>query len=181
MNRDITPRKDLPKKPRIHYRLYSFTNMYLSPIQSGIQTAHIVSNLLSQCHEDDDIDETYSDMKDMWAMFDKTIIVCNGGNSKSLEDLFQFFIDIDIKLPYTIFHEDEESLNGALTAVGVLVPENLYDAKYMEHPDKPEDIDKQDKYALDSYRFKFGKALLEYDEDTPEFKFIQKIRSFRLA
>lgn len=108
-------------------RLYTFTNMYLSSIQNGIQSAHIVSELFS-------VYKHSSMMKLLmdWANNHKTIIVCNGGQQDNLEALYNKFDSIcydeshDFSLPYAKFYEEDKALNGALTAVGILLPEFIY-------------------------------------------------------
>jgi len=96
------------------YRLYSFTNYYLSSIQKGIQTAHVIADMLVY-HETLDLID--------WVNFYKTIIVLNGGNSAALEDIASMLIKPENRFAWGIFREDFDSLAGATTAVGVLVPE----------------------------------------------------------
>lgn len=103
-----------------NYRLYSFTNMYISPIQRGIQTAHIVGEL-SQIHN--------KDVYNQWASIDKTIVVLEGGNQKNLQNIYDSIVSSSLSkvFPFAAFYEDEDSLNGALTAVGIIVPEMIYE------------------------------------------------------
>lgn len=96
-------------------RLYSVTNMYLSDIQKGIQTAHIVSELSK-------IDKN-ADYKE-WAENYKTIIVLNGGYSQNIQNISE--IIGNSTLQGVAFTESEEALGGALTATGVVVPEKFY-------------------------------------------------------
>ena len=100
------------------YRLYCLTNMYLSGIQKGIQTAHVVSNMANNFSND----TIFRD----WASFDKTIIVLNGGNCKSLHAFEDVISNGGHDFPYDWFNEDEESLNGAVTAVGIILPASVY-------------------------------------------------------
>jgi hypothetical protein len=121
-------------------RLYTFTNFYLSDIQKGIQTAHIVGEM--GCFGNNIwLPRTYFDN---WAKNHKTIIVLNGGNQKSLKQIkdtlntmtdthnnFDFgsdnFITMELmNSSITTFCEDDDSLGGAMTAVGILVPEIVY-------------------------------------------------------
>ena len=106
------------------YRFYSFTNMYVSSIQKGIQTAHAVSDM--------SVSLLTTDQKaayDTWALNDKTVIVLNGGNQAMLEVIHSLAIPFGKKhgLPVVKFHEDEQSLNGALTAVGIILSEVAYE------------------------------------------------------
>jgi hypothetical protein len=109
--------------------------MYLSDIQRGIQTAHVVSEMAFQ--ERNEIDVT---VFTEWAADHKTIIVLNGGNCASLkgirDHITEFFSNGYLSkcfrfsescIPMASFYEDEQSLNGALTAVGIILPNWLYD------------------------------------------------------
>lgn len=116
-----------------NYRFYSFTNMYLSSIQKGIQTAHAVSEMYDTYRELAGTKSSFGKAKealDEWAKSDKTIIVLDGGNSATLSELYnnlRCVIDT-YEFPYPVvnFYEDEQSLNGALTAVGIVLPESVY-------------------------------------------------------
>ena len=108
-------------------RLYSFVaNLYLSPLQHGLQTAHVVSELHAQ-HLDCG---TYTEF-DTWARMHKTIIICAAINSAGVLNAYRQLEEFerDLGLPAVIFHEDEASLNGAATACGIIVPAQYYEAK----------------------------------------------------
>lgn len=106
----------------MEYRAYFFTNMYISDIQRGIQTAHCIS----------DMHMKYSYHSDMnikivnhWANIDKTMIVLNGGYSSHLTELISMFGD-QYDLPWEAFFESAEALGGALTCVGIIIPDIVY-------------------------------------------------------
>lgn len=120
------------------YRLYSFVNnLYMSPLQWGIQTAHCVSTMSLYKHNTPEY-AVYHD----WALNDPTIIVCQGGNVAALTQLYSQLALYagEIKLPVVKFHEDEQSLGGVITAVAVILPETLFecfkscDAEEFLHP-----------------------------------------------
>lgn len=174
------------------YRLYSFTaNHYLSPLQCGLQTAHVVSNLSieNKFHPNSIEFHTY----DQWAINDKTIIILGAGNHKGVFDAFKSIQEVSktLALPHVIFREDEESMNCMATACGVIVPDSLYNATYVyptmayanatiEHQSaKPFTLNPQiDGY----YKFEniYGK-ITEYTVNSPEGKFIKFLKSFRFA
>jgi len=118
-------------------RLYSFTNMYLSPLQCGLQTAHLVSCLYSNHYTFDD------DYFVRWAK-DNTIIILNGGNSQKLRELITLFENIGNTYPWASFSEDQQSLDGALTCVGILLPEKIYTAAYQLRTNPMVDIQLSD-------------------------------------
>ena len=114
-------------------RLYSFTNMYLSRLQFGLQTAHVVSEMFTRYHRGCNDDE-YDILQD-WACNHKTIIIFDGGYSETLSHLEDFFSSFGNPYPWAAFREDPLALGsgiaegppGALTAVGVVLPERIYE------------------------------------------------------
>lgn len=63
-----------------------------------------------------------------WAEDHNTIVILNGGNCATLRELELFLRSSDNEFAYTGFWEDNQSLNDALTCVGVVLPERIYDA-----------------------------------------------------
>ena len=155
----------------MNYRLYTFVaNHYLSPLQCGLQTAHVVGELSREVWSSDHRPfEVYV----KWATVDKTIIICAAGNHAGVVETFTTLRNLSYPLhflaPTAIFHEDEQSMNGMATACGIIVPDRIYDAKPI--PDFPYEG--------------FG----IYDEETfewsvlspPEAELHLFLKSFRLA
>jgi hypothetical protein len=105
--------------------------MYLSSLQNGIQTAHIVSELFAKydsAESDNPQTEQQESMVYDWAHDHKTIINLDGGNSANLTSINDWLELNECPFPFTSFHEDEESLNGAITGVGIVLPEYVYEA-----------------------------------------------------
>lgn len=107
-------------------RAYFFGNMYLSSIQQGIQAAHVVHELFLKYPPDVFADKTTQTLYE-WAKDHKTMILLNGGYAEALEDLHAFFESPTNPYPFTWFHEEKASLNGALTSVGIVLPEKIYE------------------------------------------------------
>jgi hypothetical protein len=110
----------------MEYRLYSFVNYYLSSIQQGIQTGHAAVKLVRE-YTSKNQDNQDSQMVSEWADNHQTFVVLNGGNSENLLDVIRTVDDSD--LPWAYFREDEVSLGGIITAVGVIVPEIYFNVK----------------------------------------------------
>jgi len=116
------------------YRLYTFVaHHYLSPLQCGLQTAHVVSEL-AVGSDQRSTDNTYF----TWAEFDKTIIICGAGNHAGVLDAYQQFEifndQLSRPLPLVLFEEDVASMNGMATACGIVIPSRLYNVVWdMEH------------------------------------------------
>jgi hypothetical protein len=93
--------------------------MYLSDKQKGIQTAHLLNAFWKKysC-----LTSEISAFWD-WIYGSETIIVLAGGNHVDLEIKWSQFSGYNY--PYAAFREKKESLNGALTAVGIILPENF--------------------------------------------------------
>ena len=108
-------------------RLYSFINCYLSSIQQGIQTAHLVSELMADVPG---ITPFGRAMITDWAVNYKTIIVCNGGNTTSLLEYIRLFNNNRNPYPWAVFNEDEDSLDSIITGVAIVLPEEIYDVEF---------------------------------------------------
>jgi hypothetical protein len=128
-------------------RTYFFGNMYLSSIQQGIQGEHVaVSLFVKYRHKPEALDVVYD-----WAENHKTSIYLNGGYASNLYKIHEEIEAIDALLknytysemgraylklwglnetnpylPHNLFHEEEDSLNGSLTSVCVVLPEYFY-------------------------------------------------------
>ena len=156
------------------YRLYAFTaNLYLSPLQLGLQTAHAVSELFvgasalaSESRRTALLD---------WAIDDKTIIICGAGNHRGVLDCWSKLISVnsELDLPIAIFYEDEQSMNGMATACGVVVPRRFWDAK---------PIFDEKSNVLCGYQYTDEQlGLTRYPITYPEGQFIHHIKQYRLA
>jgi hypothetical protein len=104
-------------------RLYTFSNMYMSSIQQGIQSAHAVAEMFTKYpHEGNEIDAYLW----KWAKQHKTMILLNAGYSSEIRTLVEFFVDTNNPYPWAPFFESEEALDGALTTVGIILPEKIF-------------------------------------------------------
>jgi hypothetical protein len=116
-------------------RAYYFGNMYLSSIQQGIQADHCSGEMVVKyaphidtetkdwvCPDTDKYQQMYSYLKDH-----KTDILLNAGYSATLHEIFAGLSDAENPYPFAKFHESEEALDGALTCVGVVIPEAIYE------------------------------------------------------
>lgn len=122
-------------------RLFSFTNSWLSDLQKGLQTAHVVGALWKKYAIDADLKYPYmeSSLLNCWLGFENTIIIYKSGDCATLRSI-SYLLHIEYNpYPWASFHEDENSLNGALTAVGIILPELFVDRKDREHIIKNED------------------------------------------
>lgn len=100
-------------------RFYSVGNMYLSSIQQGIQAAHCLGEMV--------LEHTGNKMFEDWLSVHKTMICVNGGNNRSLSDFYDL-VRYQKQFPVAKFHEDEASMGGMLTCVGIVVPKEIYEA-----------------------------------------------------
>lgn len=105
----------------IAMRLYTFTNMYLSSLQVGLQSAHVLGEMHFQ------YEHWAGSIFDEWAYQHKTIIILNGGYSSALRELVTFFNHSENPYPWAEFCESDDALDGALTATGIILPEKIYD------------------------------------------------------
>lgn len=116
---------------KAEYRGYFFGNMYLSPIQQGIQAAHVIQDMYTRTYQPLLV-RSYNGPKIFmdWMNIDRTMILLNGGYQTSLESLYEKFKQItkNGKLyPIGAFREEQEALNGCMTSVGIILPKKVYD------------------------------------------------------
>lgn len=109
-------------------RAYTFSNCYLSSIQNGIQPAHCLIDMFVKYHMWSTASPEFFAYLD-WATNHKTMICLNGGNAAGVQDIYNTLQEIapTLGLPFGKFNEDEQSLNGALTCCGIIVPEAMYE------------------------------------------------------
>jgi hypothetical protein len=100
-------------------RFYAVGNQYLSSIQQGIQAFHALGEMVSGSG-------AKVAMVDEWLHNHKTLVCLNGGNNARLKEFYDFVNDSENRYPFSSFSEDEDSLGGMLTCVGIIVPEKIY-------------------------------------------------------
>lgn len=111
--------------------------MYLSSLQNGLQAAHCLGEMFLKYNHSHFKGSDERAILEDWVTNDKTIIILNGGNTAELNYVYDQLMSLSLcmtdifdegksKLPYAKFHEDEQSLNKALTCVGIIIPESTY-------------------------------------------------------
>jgi hypothetical protein len=118
-------------------RLYTFTNYYLSSLQKGLQSAHVVSELFSKYNAPYK-DVLVADYLWFWANDHRTIIIKDGGNHQNLMLIAKMLNKPQNPYPWALVREDGPSLNKAATAVGIVLPEKFYKLYKAEPPEMTE-------------------------------------------
>ena len=114
-------------------RAYFLGNFYLSSIQQGIQAAHCMVELFTKYPAPNDDFES-EESKEIctvlwdWAQDHKTMILLNGGNSTELYGIRYHFEQEENPYPFAMFEESVDALSGAVTCVGIILPEKIYTA-----------------------------------------------------
>lgn len=123
-------------------RFYAFGNFYLSSIQQSIQAFHACQEIYNEyCSP---IVEGHaigiSNLKKMdfaaqyndWSKNHKTVILLNGGTAGNLKEIETFFKESGNPYAHGSFYEEAgaiaEGPNQALTSVGIILPEKIYNA-----------------------------------------------------
>lgn len=156
-----------------NYRLYTFINFYLSQIQQGIQTAHIVHELFNKYPN---IAGAGAKLRD-WSHDHKTIIVLNGGEGRAINEMLEVTKPFAAKmdLPYAEFFEDE-GLGNIRTGFGIVLQEEIYNAQYEKNDEH------NGNFSFTSYDeddVPIGYVL--YPRGTEEFNFLELLKQKRLA
>jgi hypothetical protein len=112
-------------------RCYHFCNFYLSSIQQGIQSSHAQMELFNKyvpnVSNNDMVNSETFDILFDWSLNYKTMIVLNGGDSKSLGDICYFLNTSNNPYPWSYFQESNEALGGIITNIAVVLPEKIYE------------------------------------------------------
>lgn len=119
----------------IEYRFFTFVaSLYLSDKQKGIQSSHVLGDIVAQymVHKNPEViavpggesgtSVTRADMVGQWAGIDKTMIVKSANTSGEVGRIWAEIATITNDFPFAMFREDQESLGGAATAVGIVLP-----------------------------------------------------------
>ena len=116
-------------------RAYFFGNMYLSSIQQGIQAAHCVAEMFmkygaldreAKSHQGCEGSQGHA-ILEHWAREHKTMVLLNAGYSQEIRGLVEYFNMPENPLPWEPFCEGKDALDGALTCVGIILPEEFYE------------------------------------------------------
>jgi hypothetical protein len=110
--------------------------MYTAGIHAGIQSLHATSAMWRRYFRDPDSEQAQTLCE--WEDNHKTVVVLNGGYQSALLELEALLQSPDNPFPWCSFNESIEALNGALTAVCIVLPEKLYDRDLMVAGTKPE-------------------------------------------
>ena len=160
-------------------RLYTFVNFYLSSIQQGIQTAHVVHSLFTKYQSCEQTGKPLKTMLFDWAQNHKTIVVLNGGANNDIREIMYKMECLQHTrigyMPFEGFNEDDMSLGSILTSVGVVVPQKFYEARKVT-PEGPYVYN-----GLDNSGSMIKEICMIYEPDTPEYTFVDMLKSCSLA
>lgn len=165
-------------------RCYTFTNFMLSPIQQGIQSGHASMELVNKymVHKGwiDGMAEQVAD----WIENHKRIICLNGGNADGIRDIKGFLDVPENSFPVAGFYEDQQSLDGALTSVAVILPARIFDtASLMRRRELPPGVSYTFDRLLDEHRYAFDDDDgIRIETFTPwEHELMGRLNQMRLA
>ncbi len=108
-------------------RAYFWGNMYMSPIQQGIQSLHCLSEMYVKYRHAVGGTPHQTDLY-TWADTYKTVIVLNAGEMSALGKIENLMMSSENPYAWSSWRESEDAINGALTSVGVILPERMYKA-----------------------------------------------------
>jgi len=170
-------------------KAYFFVNSALSGIQKGLQIAHCVAEMGNKVAKEDVSPEDISAVGFAqrswyfnWARDHKTIIVLEGGFHADLMAIHNLFTDaaeVPLIPVWAAFSEDEETMNGMMTCVGIILPERIYEvAKWTREKTA---ILRKDSPEEEGWRL-FGERSSEWNPYTNwEVELIKLINSCPLA
>lgn len=102
-------------------KLYVWVNSKLSSLQKGLQSAHVVHELVAEYLLDPDAGQPEREELTNWVRRGKIVVVLEGGSHGELSEMVDFFGEMpeDDDYPFGYFIEDD--LNEAITAVGIVL------------------------------------------------------------
>lgn len=156
-------------------RMYCVVNQYIAGIHAGIQSAHAITEIFRDYTP---TKTTAARLLIDWADDDKTIIVLNGGYQSSLQGLCEKLKPLSGSYPWASFCEEQDALNGAMTAVAVVLPEYMYAPQYADVVDLALRPGYNSLQIANQYRDELGNTVHNYTQ--PEKDLITIIKSFRL-
>lgn len=157
-------------------RAYFFGNYYLSQIQQGIQALHCAVDMSTQYQF---LSSAAARIYFAWARDHKTVVLLNGGNQQSLQDLFNFLDTSENPYPIGQFKEDNQSLNDCLTCVGIVLPEPIYEGAAFLRTRGSMVIDIGDEFQLGTtHGLSFNE---DYFYTAWEVELMKKLNEYRLA
>lgn len=116
MTASSTPLFDTP------LRTYVLLHTYFKSLLNGVQGGHACTEISVKYDTGTPSNALYQ----QWARKDKTLIFLDGGVSVHLRTTLGQLQSLgDIVLPWSPFFEDEETLEGMLTSVGMILPESI--------------------------------------------------------
>lgn len=162
------------------FRLYTFVaGLYLSELQKGLQTAHVVSQIAHESSQSP-ASPAATDFQ-TWASQDKTIIICNAHNHKGVLDCWVEIerLNSSLGLAAAIFFEDEQSMNGMATACGVIVPKEYWDVVF----ESGVSFGGEERWVhrVNVQPDGTSTSFKAYDLSSPVGQFISHIKQYRLA
>jgi hypothetical protein len=105
--------------------------MYFAGIHAGIQAAHTLGEMYVKYGNATATGPEGNqgwNILTHWAEHHKTMVLLNGGYAEELRSLITFFNSNDNPLPWAHFNESQEAADGCLTCVGIILPEEFYEA-----------------------------------------------------
>ena len=138
-------------------RCYTFTHFIVSSIQQGIQSGHASMELVNKYMVREGWINGFAEQVTDWIENHKTIICLNGGNSASLKDLLDFLFNPQNPFPVTSFYEDEDTAEGLMTSVSIILPARIFDtAQLMRSRTLPDGVSYTHDKLLNEHRFSFS-------------------------
>lgn len=177
-------------------RFYTFVNFYLSSIQQGVQSFHVLGEMFNKYSKHASTEPVViEDRLRDWSENHKTLIVLNGGANTDIEDKYykleELSRSLSFPMPFAKFSEDEKSLGGIVTACGCVLPEEIYEAvDYRKCCNLIQEglgnftgkIPTGADYQLAAYYYvNDGKCAAVYKEGSPEHELITLLKSCPLA
>jgi hypothetical protein len=161
-----------------------FINFRLIGIHAGIQGGHCAGELFTDLNQSR-YTAAQKKLAHKWLNEDKIFIFLHAGQSADLLQAYRNFTEMQDDYPTALFREEPaafgdgaEGAQGAVTAWGIVIPENVFAARYVSPPEENQ---------FSKYRTVDGimegpiKYYYDWFEDTPEYELLKYKSQWRLA
>lgn len=175
-------------------RFYTFINFYLSSIQQGVQSFHVLHEMFNKYHalplnislrSDQKLAE--SNRLHDWSTNHKTVILLNGGANEDIESTYykleELSRSLSFPMPFEKFNEDSKSLGGIITACGCVLPQEIYEAVDYRKASNLLGWERTHRGASEENFFYISdnSSLISYGKGSPEHDLITLLKSCSLA
>lgn len=124
-----------------NYKAFLFCHTALKQVCGGVQNAHVLPEMFVKYQDESRERKVLFD----WAAGHKTIVMRDGGISKSLKQIRYVVARVCpvLQVPYSCFYESDDYMDGILTSVGFVLDRSRQQVKLYDRSTSVDSIAKE--------------------------------------